>query len=163
MLVCAKQNTAVKTAINACSLLAKQTLSDLVGKGASSLIITFKQVIKPFLVLNIYFTFFLSVVDFTFQKNNIKSNCILLLCHVRVRRSRQVFCKKGVLRNFPNSEENTCARASFLKKRLRHWCFLVNFAQFRRTLFITEHLRRLLYALHFTTSCSKQAHYLKFK
>ena len=28
----------------------------------------------------------------------------------------EVFCKKGVLRNFANSQENTCARASFLIK-----------------------------------------------
>ena len=31
--------------MDACSLLAKQTLSDLVGKGANSLIINFKQVL----------------------------------------------------------------------------------------------------------------------
>ena len=83
-----RQNTAVKTAINACSLLAKQTLSGLVGKRTSSLIINFKQV------------FIFLVVDCTFYKSNIKSNCILL-CHIRVRSRRQnVFCKKGVLRNF---------------------------------------------------------------
>ena len=62
---------------------------------------TCEQVKEPFLVLNIYFTFFLSVVDCTFSKSTIKSNCILLLCHVRVRSSHQeLFCKKGVLRNF---------------------------------------------------------------
>ena len=67
----------------------------------SSLIINFEQVIKPFLVLIIYFTFFLSVVDYTFYKSAIKSNCISLLCHVRVRSSRHgLFCKKGILRNF---------------------------------------------------------------
>ena len=43
---------------------------------------------------NIYFTFFLSVVNCTFYKSNIKSACILLLCQVRVRSSPQeVFCK----------------------------------------------------------------------
>ena len=96
-----KTNTAVKTAIDACSLLAKKTFSDLVGEPASSLIINFEQVIEPFIVLNIYFTFFLSVVDYTFYKSTIRSNCILSLCHVRIRNSRQeLFCKKGVLRNF---------------------------------------------------------------
>ena len=80
-----------------------------IRKRASSLIIHFKQVVS-FLVWNIYFTFFLSVVDWTFYK----SNCILLLCHVRVRSSRQeVFCKKRVLRNF----------AKFTVKRLRHSLF----------------------------------------
>ena len=62
----------------------------------------FEQVIEPFLVLNIYFTFFLSVVDCTSYKSTIKSNCILLLCHVCVGSSRQeLFCKNSILRNLP--------------------------------------------------------------
>ena len=85
---CIKQNAKVKTVSDTLSLLAKQTLSGLVGKRTSSLIINFKQV------------FIFLVVDCTFYKSNIKSNCILL-CHIRVRSRRQnVFCKKGVLRNF---------------------------------------------------------------
>ena len=71
---CVKQNTAVKTAIDAFSLLAKYTFSDLVGEPASSIIINFEQVVEPFLVLNIFFTFFLSVVDNTFCKSTIKGN-----------------------------------------------------------------------------------------
>ena len=47
-----------------------------------------------------------------------------------------------------NSQENTCARVSFLiklpttllKKRLWHTCFPVNFVKFLRTSFLTEHL-----------------------
>ena len=51
-----------------------------------------------------------------------------------------------------NSQENTCARVSFLiklqasqpatllKKRLWHRCFPVNFAKFLRTTFFIEHL-----------------------
>ena len=35
------------------------------------------------LVWNIYFTFSLPVVDYTFYKSSIKSNCMLLSCHVR--------------------------------------------------------------------------------
>ena len=71
------------------------------GESASSLMINFKQVLETFLVLNIYFTFFLSVIDCTFYKSAINSNSILLLCHIRVTSSRQeLFCKKGVLRNF---------------------------------------------------------------
>ena len=123
--------------------------------------INFKQVIKPFLVWNIYFTFFLSVVDCTFYKSNIRSNCKLLLCHVRVRSSRQeLFCKKDVLKNF----------AKFTGKWLWHMCFPVNFVKFLRTFFLTEHLRWLLLTFQsestiysFRTSCSKQAQYLKFK
>ena len=49
-LACVKQNTAVKAAIDACSLLGKRTFSDLVRQRPSSLIINFDQVIKPFLV-----------------------------------------------------------------------------------------------------------------
>ena len=100
-----KQNTTVKT----CLLLAKSRICDLVGERGSLLIINFGQVIEPFLDLNIYVTFFLSVVAYTFYKSAINSNCILLSSHVRVRSSRQeVFCKKGVLRNF----------AKFIGKRL---------------------------------------------
>ena len=47
---CVKQNTALKTAINACSLIARQTFFDLVGERRDSLLINFEQVIKPFLV-----------------------------------------------------------------------------------------------------------------
>ena len=134
----------------------------------SSLIITFEQVIEPFLVLNIYFTFFLSVVDCTFYKSTIKSNCILLLCHVRVRSSRQTCSVKNTFLEI--SQKNACARVSFLKKRLWHRCFPVNFAKFLRISFLREHLRWLLLAFQsestlysFRTSCSKQAQYLKFK
>ena len=48
------------------------------SKSCNLLIIILQQVIKPFLVWNIYFTFFLSVVNCTFYNNTIESNCILL-------------------------------------------------------------------------------------
>ena len=63
---CAKQNTALN-ASDACSLLGKETLSNLVGQCTSSLIINFEQVIQSFLVWNIYFTFFLPFLDCTFS------------------------------------------------------------------------------------------------
>ena len=53
---------------------------------------------------------------------------------------RMYSVKKDVFRNLQNSQENTCARVSFLKKRLWHKCFPVNFAKFLRTCFFTEHL-----------------------
>ena len=68
-LACEKQNTAVKTASDGCSLSAKHTLSDLVGQQPNSLIINFRKVIKPFLVWNIH---------------DIKNNCMLLSCHVHI-------------------------------------------------------------------------------
>ena len=94
---CVKQNTATKTAIDACSLFAKYTFFDLVRQRPSSLIINFDQVIKPFLVWNIYFTYFLLVVDFTFYKSTIKSNRMLLTCHVWVsERIYTISCSKQV-------------------------------------------------------------------
>ena len=53
----------------------------------------------------------------------------------------EVFCKKGVLENFTKFTENTCAKVSFLKKRLWHRCFPVNFVKFLRATFFIEHLR----------------------
>ena len=47
---CVKQNTAIKTAIYACSLLAKETFSDLVRQYSSSITTNFEQVVKPFLI-----------------------------------------------------------------------------------------------------------------
>ena len=65
-----------------------------------------------------------------------------------------VFCKKGVLRNFAKFPgKQLCQRFFFnkvaglgplIKKSLWHKCFLVNFAKFPRTSFFTEHLRWLL-------------------
>ena len=55
--------------------------------------------------------------------------------------------KKGVLKHFSNSQENTCARGTFatlLKKRLWLRCFPVNFAKFLRTPFLQNTSRRLL-------------------
>ena len=73
------------------------------------------------------------------------------------RSSRQeVFCKKGVLRNFAKfTGKHLCQSllfnnvagltpATFLKKRLWHRCFPVNFAKFLRAPFLTEHLRWML-------------------
>ena len=66
--------------------------------------------------------------------------------------ARRCSIKKMFLEISQNSQENTCARVSFLiklratllKKRLWHRCFPLNFAKFLRTLFLTEHLRWLL-------------------
>ena len=63
---CAKQNTAVMSASDACSLLAKYTLPDLDEKRPSSLIINLEEVIRSFLVWSIYFIFFLPVVGCIF-------------------------------------------------------------------------------------------------
>ena len=58
-----------------------------------------------------------------------------------------VFCKRSVLWNFEKSTGKHLCRSLFynkvacLKNRLRHRYFLVNFAKFLTTLFLTEHLR----------------------
>ena len=67
-----------------------------------------------------------------------------------------LFCKKGVLRNFAKfTGKHLCqslffnkvtglSPATLLKKRLWHRCFLANFTKFLRTPFLTEHLWWLL-------------------
>ena len=66
--------------------------------------------------------------------------------------------KKLLVEISQNSQENTCARVSFLiklqawlatlfKKRLWHRCFPVNFVKFLRTTFFIEHLWWLLLRL----------------
>ena len=68
----------------------------------------------------------------------------------------EVFCKKGVLRNFTKfTGKHLCQSlffnkvaglrpATLLKKRLWHMCFPVNVVKFLRTPFYTEHLWWLL-------------------
>ena len=66
----------------------------------------------------------------------------------------EVFCEKGVFRNFAKfTGKHLCQSlffnkaagpATLLKKRLWHRCFPVNFAKFLRIPFLTEHLWWLL-------------------
>ena len=59
----------------------------------------------------------------------------------------EVFYKKRCLfvKNSQNSEKNTCAKVSFLKKILWYRCFPVNFVKFLRTPFLQNTSgRRLL-------------------
>ena len=68
----------------------------------------------------------------------------------------EVFCRKGVLRNFAKltgkhlsqsllfTKAASLRPATLLEKRLWRRCFPVNFVKFLRTLFFTEHLRWLL-------------------
>ena len=76
--------------------------------------------------------------------------------HVSRNSRPDVFCKKGVLRNFPKfTGKHPCKSLFFnkvadlrpetlLKKRLWDRCFPVNFAKFLRKSFLTEHLWWLL-------------------
>ena len=70
--------------------------------------------------------------------------------------SRRCSVKKMFLKISQNSQENTCARVSFLikiqalglqlyqKERLRRKCFPANFAKFSRITFFIEHFWWLL-------------------
>ena len=81
----------------------------------------------------------------------------------------EVYCKKGVLKNFAKFTGKHLSQSLFLnkvaglrpatllKKRLWHRCFLVNFTKFLRTTFLTEHFRWLLlliYSLKRELSCT---------
>ena len=62
---------------------------------------------------------------------------------------REVFCKKGVLKNFAKFTGNRLCQslpefANLLKKRLWHKCFPLNIANFLRTPFLIGHLQWLL-------------------
>ena len=48
----------------------------------------------------------------------------------------EVFYKKGVLRNFAKVTGKNLCQSLFIKKRLWHSCFPVNFAKFLRTPFL---------------------------
>ena len=74
---------------------------------------------------------------------------------IEFRSSRpEMFCRKGVLKNFAKFTGNHLCQSLFfnkdlrpatlLKKRLWHRCFLVNIAKFLRAPFFTEQLRWLL-------------------
>ena len=60
----------------------------------------------------------------------------------------EMFCKKGVLRNFAKFTGKPLCQsfrpATLLKKRLWNSCFLVSFTKFLRTPFLTEYPRWLL-------------------
>ena len=64
--------------------------------------------------------------------------------------TRGVLCKKVLLEIWQNSQENNCAKVSFLinlqalKKRLWHRCFPVDFVKFLRTPFLQNTSGRLL-------------------
>ena len=98
-------------------------------------------------------------------KTSNKSVWSYFLWYIRSSRP-EVFCKKGVLRNFAKSTGKHLYQnfwpATLLKARLWHRCFPVNFTKFLRAPFLTEHLRWLLlicksvhilnkvYSIHYT-------------
>ena len=77
------------------------------------------------------------------------THLLVELWNIYSRSSRpEVFCKKGVVRNFTKFiGKHLCQSltpATLLKKRLWHRCFPVNFIKFLRTSICIEQLRWLL-------------------
>ena len=90
-----------------------------------------------------------------FKNTSVVAKCKRNTSVSKWRSSRpEVFCKKGVLRNFANfTRKHLChslffnkvaGLATLLKKRLWHRCFPVKFVKFLRTSFFIEHLWWLL-------------------
>ena len=97
------------------------------------------------------------LIQFCWQKSTFlcDSEAVIQRCYV----------KKVFLEISQTSQENTCARVSFLikwqaapatllKNRPWHRCFSVNFAKFLRTPFFTEHLWWLLFVIITFSSAS---------
>ena len=80
-----------------------------------------------------------SKLPFSEPQNNASFQLFPIIIRKNFFRSRpEVFCKKRY------SETKAC---NFIKMSLWHWCFPVNFAEFLRTPFVTEHLWWLLFFL----------------
>ena len=62
---------------------------------------------------------------------------------------RRCSVKKVLLKIWQNSQESTCARVSFLKRRLWHGCFPANFAKLLRTLFFCRTVLVAAYKLFY--------------
>ena len=109
-----------------------------------------------FIVFNFYetesFSMFLitSVILFTTEVQ-LHNYIVFLIDHIVEAVVERCSVKKVFLEISQNSQENTCARVSFLiklqpkpaallKKRLWHRCFPVNFVKFLRTPFYMEYL-----------------------
>ena len=115
----------------------------------------FKQVIEPSLVLNIISLFWLLVDWLHFLQEYFKSNCILLLCHVPVRSScQELFCRKGVLRNFAKFAGKCLCYSLFFKKETLAEVFscefreiFKNFLSYRKPLVAVSGVSEWIYTL----------------
>ena len=85
--------------------------------------------------------------EYTSDNRSFKWISLINLHYSAQKQPPEVFCKKGVLKNFTKLTGKHLCQSLFLtllKKRLWHRCFQVNFAKLFRTPFFTEHLRWLL-------------------
>ena len=97
--------------------------------------------------------------NYFFEKIDLK----IIFLHTAEALAGRCSVKKVFLEIWQNSQKSTCGKvyfsiklqalglrpATLLKKRLWRRCFPVNFAKFRRTPFLIEHLRWLLRTLEF--------------
>ena len=126
----------------------------------------FKQ--RSFILKNIWQRLFLSFCNsqlFLFSRN--PTLYPYKLVFKVEKQPPEVLYKKVFLKILRNPQENTCARVSFwiklhvvykfMKKRLWHGCFPVNFAKFLRKLLLQNSSRRL-----FVKVCSKKKVFLVF-
>ena len=76
----------------------------------------------------------------------------------------EVFCKKGVLRNFVNSQQNTCAEScNFIKEETLAQMFSCEFFETSKNTFFTKHFRTTVSlsnrkTLDLYTHCKKLRH-----
>ena len=90
--------------------------------------VNFEQVIEPFLVFNIYsYQWLIALFTRVLLKVTVY---YYYVAHASEAVARSCSIKKAFLEIFQNLQENVCARVSFLKKRLLHRCFPVNFMKF---------------------------------
>ena len=106
----------------------------------------------------------LSLRKFFKSRRNIFSLIVEIWCKILKRTlfleavTRRCSVKKVFLKISQNSQENTSARFSLLKKRLWQTCFPVNFVKFLRTPFFCRTLRWLLLLFVNLKLCPYQHH-----
>ena len=80
--------------------------------------------------------------------------CTLKVCRKYRSSHQSVLQKKVFLEIWQKSQENTCARHSFLIKNPWNKCFTENFAKFLRTPFLQNTSEQLLLEIQFNLQCS---------
>ena len=117
-------------------------------------LIDIRQLHFSYILFSRLFSFFLRylVVKGLYTSNIVYSWGSLMSQITSEAVARRSSVKNMFLKMSQNSQENTCVGVSFFMVslckvaglRLRHSCFLLNFAKFLRTPFFIEHLRWLL-------------------
>ena len=101
--------------------------------------------LNSMLVYSIYCTFTFFTTSFSFKGLIvalilISHNDMSLLLKIQ-KQPPEVFCEKGVLKTFPNLQENPCEVCYLIKKRTLTQVFSCVFCKISKNSFFTEHLR----------------------